>query len=155
MDAPVSNSEGWDFQTELVDAVAFDAIADAENVCLFLRLVGFDASPKNPIRLPGIFMLRLGAALRLLEWERLGFHFHIEAGLPSGKNAIRDAFSTALDADNQSTEFARSIMRLSLEKFAWSSRRELGAVIAMDAELDDAALDAMAEFLWASRRAKS
>jgi hypothetical protein len=44
-------------------------------------------------------------------------------------------------------------VRLSVERFAWHGPRDLAADVALDELTDDAALDALAEYLWATRRA--
>jgi hypothetical protein len=136
-----------DFPGEMVTAVAVDAARDAERVRLFLKHLGIEAAPDKPCRLPAGFLLHLGAALRLLAWETQGFFCHRAAGLPEARQAIRDAFRSRADP----TELSVAVLRLSVERFAWSGPLDLTADVALDDLTDEAALDALAEFLWATR----
>ncbi len=151
MDAVLGDRDRLGLPEEMIESVAIQAMVDAQNVCSFLRAVGLDASPESPVRVPGGFLLQLGAALRLLKWETLGLRIHKDAGLPSAKEAIREAFAKALDPAAQSTELARSVMRLSVERLAWAGTKELGIDVALTGELDDAALDDLADFLLANQ----
>jgi hypothetical protein len=139
------------FPADMVSAVATSAARDADAVGLFLRELGLSASPDQPRRLPARFLRHLAAGLRLLLWETQGFFFHQAAGLPSAHQAIGDAFQALHDPNADSREFCIRVLRLSLERFAWNGPRELQADIALDDMNDDAALDVLAEFLWASR----
>jgi hypothetical protein len=56
------------------------------------------------------------------------------------------------DPDADATELGVGVVRLFAERFAWHARRDLGADVALDTLDDDAALDALAEFLWAVRQ---
>jgi hypothetical protein len=139
------------FPTDLVNAVAASAARDADAVGLFLRELGLSATPEQPRRLPVSFLLHLAAALRLLAWETQGFCFHHAAGLPAARQAIHDAFRTLHDPDAHPSELCVSVLRLTLERFAWNGPRDLQTDIALDDLSDEAALDVLAEFLWASR----
>jgi len=139
------------FPTELVNAVTTDAARDADAVGLFLHEIGLAASPEQPRQLPLRFLLHLAAALRLLAWETQGFCFHHAAGLPPARQAIHEAFRTLHDPDANPRELCISVLRLTLERFAWNGPRDLNADIALDDLSDEAALDVLAEFLWACR----
>ncbi len=143
-----------DFPADMVAAVAANAARDADYVGFFLSRLGLDATPERPRPLPARFLLHLGAALRLLIWEAQGFFVHRAAGLPEARQAIRDAFRSLADPGADPTELGVSILRLAVECFAWHGPRDLNAHIALDQLADeDAALDALAECLWASRHA--
>jgi hypothetical protein len=58
-----------DLPAELVASVAADAARDAERVGTLLHTLGIRGTSEQPRRLPARFLLRLGAALRLLAWE--------------------------------------------------------------------------------------
>jgi hypothetical protein len=45
------------------------------------------------------------------------------------------------------------VLRLAVERFAWHGQRDLAADVAVDDLADDAALEALAEYLWAGRHA--
>jgi hypothetical protein len=149
MDA--KHSLTFSLPTDMVNAVATAAARDADHVGLFLHELGLSASPDQPCRLPERFLLHLGAALRLLVWEAQGFFFHQTAGLPSAHQAIRAAFQALHDPNADPSEFCVQVVRLSLERFAWNGPRDLHADIALDDLNDEAALDMLAELLWASR----
>ena len=138
---------------DLVNAACAQAARDADYVGLFLHSLGLSASPDQPGRLPARFLFHLAAALRLLVWESQGFFVHQAAGLPSADQALRDAFRALLDPDANSTELGIQVLRLSLERFAWNGPRDLNADIALDELSDEAALDALAQFLWTNRHA--
>jgi hypothetical protein len=140
-----------DLPTDMVASVADSAARDADRVGLFLHELGLSASPDQPRSLPARFLLHLAAALRLLVWETQGFFFHHDAGLPPARQAIRDAFHALHDPNANPSAFCVSVLRLSLERFAWNGPRDLQADIALDDLNEDAALDVLAEFLWASR----
>jgi hypothetical protein len=53
------------------------------------------------------------------------------------------------------TEFCVRLLRLSIERFAWNGPRDLNADVALDDGSEDAALDALAEYLWATRHAEA
>lgn len=136
---------------DMVNAVAASAARDADAVGFFLRALGLSASPDQPCRLPARFLLHLAAALRLLLWVTQGFFFHQAAGLPSARQAIRDAFQALHNPNADPSEFCVRVVRLSLERFAWNGPRDLYADVALDDLHDESTLDVLAEFLWASR----
>jgi hypothetical protein len=140
-----------DLPAEMVAAVAADAARDADRVGLFLEQLGLGATPEKPRPLPAGFLMDLGAALRLLVWEAEGFFGHREAGLPTAEQAIRDAFRFLTDPEANPAELSVLVLRLSVERFAWSGQPELGADIALDEAHEDVLLEALADFLWARR----
>jgi len=144
-----------DVPPELVTAIVEDAARDADHVGLFLRTIGLEGSPHCPIHLPAAFLLDLGAALRLLEWERRGLQVHLEVGLPSAKQALRDVFQAFAAPSGPAVAPARSltyrVMILFVERFAWNARVELDADITLDEPEEDQLLEALADFLWEHR----
>jgi hypothetical protein len=72
--------------------------------------------------------------------------------LPEARQVIRDAFRSLADPGADPTELCVTVLRLSAERFAWSGPRDLDADVALDDLADDTALDALAEYLWATRR---
>jgi hypothetical protein len=140
-----------DFPAEMVTAVAVEATRDADRVGLFLDHLGLEGTPEKPLPLPAGFLLHLGAALRLLTWEAQGFFSHRQAGLPEAQQAIRDAFRSLANPDADPTELCVAVLRLSVDRFAWSGPSDLGADIALDETQEDALLETLADFLWAQR----
>jgi hypothetical protein len=140
-----------EFPPEMIAVVAADAARDADRVCLFLDFLGLPGNPEKPRPMPAAFLLHLGAALRLLIWESEGFCDRT-AGLPEARQAILDAFQSLHDPKADPAELCVTVIRHSVERFAWNGRRDLNADVALDDLTgDDGALDALAEFLWASR----
>jgi hypothetical protein len=140
-----------DLPAEMVAAVAGDAARDADRIGLFLEHLGLGATPEKPRLLPAGFLLHVGAALRLLVWEAEGFFGHRQAGLPTAGQAIRDAFRSLADPEANPADLRVAVLRLSIERFAWTGQPELGADIALEEAHEDALLDALADFLWARR----
>ena len=137
---------------DLVRFVADDAARDANRVAIFLDVLGLQACPSKPITLPAGFLLDLGAALRLLLWERNGLRVHRDAGLPSAHEAIVSTFKGITNPNSCAWgELSLRVLVLSVEHFAWSARFELEADILLDTPEEEAALDAMAQFLWDHR----
>jgi hypothetical protein len=136
---------------EMEEYVKSEAERDADRVALFLRSHGVQGTREKPIALPMSFLLHLGAAMRLHHWEEQGFSLHRTAGLPDAGRAIKAAVQSLTDPGTARTALCESVVRLSLDRFAWHGRRDLEADVALDEMIDDDALDALAEFLWASR----
>ena len=153
MDANQQALSEADFACDLVTAVTVDAARDASRVVFFLDALGLEATPEKPMSLPSRFLLQLGAALRLLDWEAQGFSFHRAVGLPEAREVIRHAFGSLNDSTVDWKDLCVCVLRLSLERFAWHGWRDLAADVAVDDLDDDAALDALAEYLWATRHA--
>ena len=144
-----------EFPLDLVTAVAGDADRDADRVALFLQALGLKPSPARPLALPAAFLLELGAALRLLEWERRGLSAHTDAGLPPSGQALREALRhldiPELAARTLGDTLTYRVMVLFAERFAWAGREELDADVALGEADEDALLDALADFLWDHR----
>jgi hypothetical protein len=142
-----------DWPAEMVAAVAREAAQDAQRVDWFLTALGHGAVPQQPRFLPPRFLLALGTALRLLAWEKQGFFFHQDLGLPSAQQSIRDAFRTLTDPQIDPTDVCLTVLRLFVERFAWLAGQALQAPVAVDDLAEDQALDALAEYLWVHRPA--
>ncbi len=136
---------------DMIKAVAVDASRDADLVHLFLSKAGLLGTSEKPIRLPAAFLLRLGSALRLLVWETQGLSFHRAAGLPESREAVHQAVLSLSEPDADSTDFCKSVFRLSIQHFAWSGVVDLGADVFIDEFEEDALLDALADYLWAQQ----
>jgi hypothetical protein len=137
--------------TRIITAIADDATEDAIRVRAYLDQLGIGAVPEHPEPWLARFLTHIAAALRLRDWERKGYSFHREAGLPDGRQAIRDAVRSLRDPDVNSRELGIAVMSLSLKHFAWSGRRDLGADVALDQPDEEGLLESIADFLWAHR----
>jgi len=143
------------YSSELQDATAREAGLDADRVALFLHEIGLSTEDGRPLRLPAAYLLRLGAALRLLSWESKYPTLGVETGLPTAERAILDAFEGRDDPTPiGSLELPRRVVEVFATRFAWHARRELDAVVMLDDRIDEAALDAVARFLWDRRHAR-
>jgi hypothetical protein len=151
MALPESVPPAVHFPHELTTALMADAFRGADRVGQFLADLGLWGDTKKPLALPLRFLLHLCAALRLCEWEEQGWFFHRAVGLPEAAQAIREAFQSLTNPDAKSTELYAAVLGLFAERFAWHARRELDADVALDDLADEAALDALAAFLWATR----
>jgi hypothetical protein len=138
---------------DMIDAVASQAESDAELVVAFLDEIGLPASPDKPVGLPGAFLLDLGAALRMAEWERAGLRAHLEAGLAPACQALDEASRLLRDHTDHGPSLAHRVMVVFVERFAWHGRSDWNAAVVLDSIVDDAALDAVAEFLYNHRQA--
>jgi hypothetical protein len=146
-----------DVPIELVEAVAQEAAVDADRVVLFLRRLGITSSEEKPVHLPGWLLLGLGAALRLLVWERNGTRSLLNANLPPAREAIRDLFSTATDRPAQleplAQELTMRIFRVRIDQMAWHGRSLWDADLVLGEAEEDLLVDALAGFLWQNRHA--
>lgn len=154
--ATTDTRQAFPSTNHLVEMLVFlqqETSADADRVIGFLRLIGFPFSKKNPISLPPDFLRTLATALRLIEWERLGFTLHLEQGLPSGQQVLDHVFNVApLPASAPDKEkLDAKVGLLALAHFAWQARRQVGATVALDLLVEDSALETVAEFLWTHR----
>jgi hypothetical protein len=109
------------------------------------------------VHLPAGYLLDLGAALRLLAWERAGLDPAAVAGLPPAWQALRTVCLAAA-ADRNGTPpaeppgtLARRVLAAFVEYFAWCGRAELAADVALSAADEDELLEGLADFLWANR----
>jgi hypothetical protein len=154
---PTDNSLGA-YPPELIARFAEQAAGDADMTIHFLGLVGLTPSPGETLELPRDFLLELGAAMRLLSWERDGLVVH-ESGLPTGRDAFLQAFSSLLDTIQDlsspapASSLHRDVFRVTFERLAWVGPRDLHAEIVLDLPDEDALVEAMARFLWDRRRA--
>ena len=138
-----------DFPAEMLAAGAAEGELLAGWVAQFVHALPPEARPKNMMTFG--FLLRLGAALRLLMWESKGFSFHRAAGLPDAHQAIRNAIGALNAPATDPTGFCVPVLRLAIDRFAWNGPRELGADIALGEASEENLLEALADFLWSHR----
>jgi hypothetical protein len=142
---------------DLVRATAFNAARDAEYAAHLLDLLAQTPAGRwfaeKPVLLPAAFLLRLGAAIRLLMWEQNSICIHLAAGLPPAREALRDVFHAPIDPEAASRieDLPKRVFCLSVEHFAWAGRIELAADVTLDPVDEQMALEALADFLWNHR----
>lgn len=141
-----------DAPTEPRAAILAIAGCDGARARRFLSQLVPGMTREKWLSLPFSFVLSVGTALRLLDWEKQGFSCVREAGLPTWLTVIRDAFVALQNSHTASPELPMAVLRLSLERFAWHAPHFFGGDVALD-DLTEAALDVLAEYLFASRRA--
>ena len=150
------------FHPDLIRAVKGDAERDADLVGAFLAVTGLAPSGRRtrgaPLAVPGLCLLRLGAALRLSLWEQLGIRVHLDHGLPPARQALIDVLHTATgqaeaEAAERSRSLASRVLNLSVERLAWNGRAQLGADVVLGAADQEQLLEALADYLWAHRSA--
>jgi len=138
-----------------VEAVARGAARDANGVGLFLNELGLRVSPDRPLLLAAGFLLDLGAALRLLEWERRGLQAHLQAGLPPARIALWDVCRTLGKQPDPAAvppgALASRVLAVFVERFAWNARAELNAEVVLAEGDEEQVLEALADYLWEHR----
>ena len=141
-----------DLPPDLLQATIHEAERDADRVGRFLA----KPKSKNIRYLPAEILLGIGAALRLLHWERAGIHCHLEAGLPLARQALYDLSEMA--AGTATSEVIERVKNLPLrvttvfvERFSWCGQAELSADLTLGAADEDAVLEDLADFYWAHR----
>jgi hypothetical protein len=146
------------YPPELIARFAEQAAGDGDMTVHFLKVVGLAPPPGETLELPSDFLLELGAAMRLLAWERDGLVVH-ESGLPTARDAIRQAFRGLLQCIQDpfspapASSLCRDVFRVTVERLAWVGPRDLHAEIVLDLPDEDALVESMARFLWDRRRA--
>lgn len=146
-----------------VDAVTRRAhfVADvvAHTIVAICDKAGIGKESARSCPLPAGFLLELGAVVQLWLWERAGLNAHIEAGLPSSKEAgqalERRAKLGAAEFDESRVDLWRRVNAFWIEHLAWDGQALLGAEITIDRGDDDSFVEEMAQFLWRNRGALS
>jgi hypothetical protein len=137
---------------ELVTAVAADAARNAAHIGLFLKTLCRKLPSCWPMPFPAGFLADLGAAVRLMIWEKSGLRVHLDAGLPPAEKALRDVMLSLPCRQSKpwpppADSLAMQVFDLSIERFAWSAHVELDADVAVEEADEDAILEVLAKFL--------
>ncbi|MCE9565052.1 MAG: hypothetical protein K8U57_23725 [Planctomycetes bacterium] len=145
------------YPQELIAFATNEAGRDAIDLGDFLAAAGLAPPPGETRGIPKGILLDLGAVVRLRRWEAAGYSIHLDAGLPSAREALGGVIRTLIIAAEKPAVLAlagalgRAVFDLMITRFAWAARIELGADVALDTQNDDALVEAMAQFLWAHR----
>jgi hypothetical protein len=146
------------FPPELIARVAEQATQDADLAAHILTTFGLGPPPGQIRRFPATFLLDLAAASRLLAWEVTGLTLHREAGLPSARDALRDAFRDCAvlvadpSAPDPGASLSGAVIALTVDRLAWAGPAHLRAEVLLDTPDEDALVEAMARFLWGHRQ---
>jgi hypothetical protein len=144
----------------LIEATMREADLMADLAIGFLRAEGLAPDPSQggaPVALPAAFYLELGAVLRIATWERAGIRDLLDPGLPSADSAYAGLLRRLVHEPESFGEGGRPtplldrVMLAAWRRLAWAGRPGLGADVALG-PVDDSALDALAQFLYAHRR---
>jgi hypothetical protein len=136
---------------ELVAALAAEAEAAATMVGQFLEERAPALKRDWRVGLPPRFLLDLGAALLIREWEVLGFSARLDRGLPSSETALLGAIGLLLGRPPTDQNLMVRVVRVFADHFAWHARVDLRAPVLLDSREDDDTLLKLAQFLFDHR----
>ncbi len=157
MVASISPEVRREYPAELIQFAADEAERDADEVAAFLAAAGLAPPPSETRGFPRGILLDLGAVVRLRRWEAAGYTVHVDAGLPTAGQALNHVIdilsAAAKNCASLKTAGAlgRVVFDVTVSRFAWAARPELGSDIVLDVNDDDALVETMAQFLWAQR----
>lgn len=157
MVASISPEIHREYPAELIRFAADEAERDADEVAAFLNAAGLAPPPGETRGFPPGILLDLGAVVRLRRWEAAGYTVHVDAGLPTAGLALNHVINIlSAAAKNCATlktagALGRVVFDVTVSRFAWTARPELGSDVALDVDDEDALVEAMAQFLWAHR----
>jgi hypothetical protein len=143
----------------LLRAVLTEAHRQADLVAAFLVKIGFcpppdRRGPGDTCALPQDMLLKLGALVRIYQWERAEMLPHLRADLPSSGQLLDDIEAqTQGDPPRFSGEQVnREVLKAFLEQIAWSRVEGTSADLAMvQSVATEQLLDQVARLLWRHR----
>jgi hypothetical protein len=146
-----------DFEPDFLTAVMNNAADEAESVVHLLNLwdikVQSRSGESHPRQFTSEFYLALGVGLRFWAWEESKICFHLEAGLPSGKQVILNTLQ--LVSGSELKEMAETLnitsLRLFHDCFVWTAKNEQEVDLGFQNQINEEQLDAIADFLWNNR----
>ncbi|MDB5391722.1 MAG: hypothetical protein JWM11_7368 [Planctomycetaceae bacterium] len=150
-----------DFEPDFLTAVMINATAEADGVSQLLNLwdikVQSESGEARPRQFASEFYLALGVGLRFWAWEDSKIYFHLEVGLPSGKEVILNALQLVSGSELKELSERLNItsLRLIHDRFVWLAKNEMTVDLGFQNQLDDEQLDAIADFLWNNRHIQS
>jgi hypothetical protein len=147
-----------DLPNDLADAVHRQAELDADRVGRLLTRDRIDRD-KGSVSVPQWLLFELAAALRLEQWEKDGISVHVEAGLPSARQALAGVYQALLDQLKRAqfrhdTPLLFQVNALFAERFAWRSRADLDADLLLGGVDEEELVDVLARLLWIHRPVK-
>lgn len=144
---------------ETLVAISEQAVHSAELVRRYLESLGLRSTPKSPIPFPRWFLLDLGTALQIACWELSGVAAFIPETLPSSIELIREIFEAVEDPNTfvsrgPNKELGIRVMLVHLRYFAFRPYPTRAPVV-VGRPNEDNLLDALALYLWQTRKAES
>ena len=108
------------------------------------------------MRLPGNFLLELGAVVQLHVWENRGLTPHLKGGLPAAKVASKELADrahrgTAEFEGENAAPLSRQVLKICIEQFAWNGEELLQADVVVGDVDEDEFVDVLAEIIWTHR----
>ena len=139
----------------LIDAVIDEAHRAADGCAAFLKVIGWDTnrgSKDETCRLSLNLALKIGAMMRVHEWQEAGFGYchsdavtsaeEIYSDLANGRNRIRG------------TEVAKQVLALRIDRMAWERMPGCRGDVLIEAGNQENMIDQLAEFLWRHRHSE-
>jgi len=112
----------------------------------------------NPVALSADLLLKIGALMRIYQWEKTGLRPQLPTNLPPAQAVLEDVMGPPAGAAPRysGTELAQAVMQVYLRHLAWKGLTGLQADVAVAACLPaEQAVDALAAFLWQFRHLAS
>jgi hypothetical protein len=151
----LTSPPAWNLPPDLVAAVeqmsarwVQTALEFLDQLCELLELGGYQIDPRS-CDLSPVFLGEIAAVLQLLAWERQGIFVHQEAGRPNAIDAIQGLARTP--RNRIPSELYMKVVKVWMDRFAWSGHADLNADVTLDDLKEDAELEAIASLLWAHR----
>lgn len=134
-------------------AIVRNAEYQADLTAATLREMGL---PIKNLRLPGNFLLELGAVVQLHVWERRGLTPHLKGELPAAKVASKELVERVQKGasefeGNNAAPLSRQVLQVGIEQFAWNGQELLQADVVVGDVDEDEFVALLAEFLWTHR----
>jgi hypothetical protein len=145
------------YPAELIGFAAAGAAEEAEWVIAFLTSAGLAPAPGETRGFPAGILLDLGGMVRVRAWEAAGIDAH-RANLMSADEALGHIIDVLVQAAANPAALAcagrlgRAVFDLRMSRFAWAGPTEFQADVELDAPDEEALINALADFLWSSRR---
>ena len=127
-----------EYPAELLRYVVDEAEQDADDVAAYLRAAGLAPPPGETRGFPAGALLELMAVVRLRRWETAGLRVHLGEGLPSSYEAMRRVVTGLFEPAKANRPaptdmaLARAVFEVSVTRFAWTARAELGPDVVID-----------------------
>jgi hypothetical protein len=113
--------------------------------------------PERPVVLPAGFLLELGTVLELALWERQGVRVHLNADLPTFREAAEALLArakrglAAFDSPDAAL-LSNRVLQAWMERFAWEGPDFMHADFILGDVDEDQFAQVLADFVWQHRR---
>jgi len=150
--SPTFSSHDHRVVFEFLNALTCLDLRCADLTVNYLRAEGYRATPAKPVLLPEWFLIDLGQALMLLEWEDVGVKAAVDSHLLTAREIIdelRDAFVNLAAHSKRSAnrDLSRRVFDLYFAHIAWYSNIHLQASITVEQSDDALLVEQMAQLL--------